>query len=168
MSGICSKHQNHEPGCSLCEAGMADLRQEFASFIEHHEAQTEDWKDEKIAIEAQLQAERISVNELSLANQALVDRLKQAKVIQDRVNKGEVWYWQGDEYDAPATLSCPVIVDPETIRELVDARDRIKRAEEALDSILCLAAEGPEVMRSLEVLEAIIKVGLKGLGKEKP
>lgn len=30
-----------------------------------------------------------------------------------------VWYWQGDEDDQPESLSCPVIMSAETLRELL-------------------------------------------------
>jgi hypothetical protein len=29
------------------------------------------------------------------------------------------WYWQGDDYDHPESLVCPVIMSAETLRELL-------------------------------------------------
>jgi hypothetical protein len=33
MSGICSRHQHHEPGCSLCERSESDLRRIVTDII---------------------------------------------------------------------------------------------------------------------------------------
>ena len=37
----------------------------------------------------------------------------------------DVWRWQGDGHDDPASLSCPVVMSAETLRELVAARERV-------------------------------------------
>jgi hypothetical protein len=40
-----------------------------------------------------------------------------------RALKQEVWYWQGDGYDFPDSISCPVIMSAETLRDLMYQRD---------------------------------------------
>ena len=39
-----------------------------------------------------------------------------------RERKGEVWYWQGDRYDTPESLSCPVLMEAETVRQMLHER----------------------------------------------
>jgi len=41
---------------------------------------------------------------------------------------GEVWHWQGDENDRPANLTCPVVMHPETLRELLAVVEAARRA----------------------------------------
>ena len=35
---------------------------------------------------------------------------------------GDLWYWQGDGQDAPETISCPVVMHSDVLRELLNAR----------------------------------------------
>lgn len=39
-----------------------------------------------------------------------------------RLEKGEVWHWQGDGHDAPESLTCPVVMHADTLRELLQRR----------------------------------------------
>lgn len=50
-------------------------------------------------------------------------RAAEASRIRGRVLRAEVWFWQGDEYDNPDSLSCPVIMSADAVRELVGARE---------------------------------------------
>ena len=42
---------------------------------------------------------------------------------------GLAWRWQGDGYDDPASLACPVVMSAETLREFVAARDWSREVE---------------------------------------
>jgi hypothetical protein len=45
---------------------------------------------------------------------------------------GEVWYWQNDEYDHLDSLTCPVLIEANDLRELVALRARLETTESAL------------------------------------
>lgn len=38
----------------------------------------------------------------------------------------ELWYWMGDEHDSPESLSCPVVMQPEDVRNLTRKIDRLE------------------------------------------
>jgi hypothetical protein len=52
------------------------------------------------------------------------------KARRDR-EKGEVWYWQGDDTDEPESLTCPVLMRPEHARGFAA---EVRRLREALQS----------------------------------
>lgn len=41
----------------------------------------------------------------------------------EAIERGEVWYWQGDGEDHPESLTCPVIMKAHALREFLTARD---------------------------------------------
>lgn len=43
----------------------------------------------------------------------------------ERVAVGEVWHWMGDGTDDLPSLTCPVLIQPEQLRALVEERDRL-------------------------------------------
>jgi regulator of replication initiation timing len=43
-----------------------------------------------------------------------------------RERNGEVWYWQGDEEDHLESLTCPVLIEANDLRELLE---RSKKSE---------------------------------------
>lgn len=53
---------------------------------------------------------QISWESWQASRAALQQELEQARRIQLRADKGEVWFWQGDGYDFPESLNCPVII----------------------------------------------------------
>jgi hypothetical protein len=59
--------------------------------------------------------------EMAAENLALLDRLadwrERAHMAAQR-DKGEVWYWQGDEEDHLESLTCPVVIPAEKLRHL--------------------------------------------------
>ena len=52
---------------------------------------------------------------LILETRQMRDELKTIR----RIQKGEVWYWNGDEEDHLETLTCPVIIEPGVLRDLL-------------------------------------------------
>ena|SRR3990167_3359208 len=52
---------------------------------------------------------------------ARVTALEAERLALHRERKGEVWYWQGDGYDFPESLCCPVLIEPEKLRAFVAA-----------------------------------------------
>ena len=46
-----------------------------------------------------------------------------------RAGIGEVWHWQGDEYDHPQLLTCPVLMSADQVREFIAMRARLTLAE---------------------------------------
>ena len=119
-----------------------------------------EWPCEMSTYIASLEAEKAELEK----------RLRKAKTIQDRVDNREIWYWQGDGEDYPESLICPVVVDPETMRELVATKERLRKAEEALrnyanENLWDKNTSGFWVYSDRGPYEA--KEALKGL-KEKP
>ena len=53
---------------------------------------------------------------------SLVESLEKAREEVEalhRERKGEVWYWQGDGYDFPESLTCPVLIGAEALRQIL-------------------------------------------------
>lgn len=48
-----------------------------------------------------------------------LDRLQTAHKLIARTESGECWHWQGDGYDFPDSLVCPVVIDPDVLRDLL-------------------------------------------------
>lgn len=62
----------------------------------------------------------------------------------------DVWHWQGDGHDDPASLACPVVMSAATLREFVAARERVaeleaERADVTARPFAALRAQGFEV-----------------------
>lgn len=66
--------------------------------------------------------------ELLAECQAKNERLQHENDILRRERAGEVWIWQGDEYDHPESLTCPVLIQPDALRMLLAERDAAMRA----------------------------------------
>lgn len=60
-------------------------------------------------------------------NQLEQERLKVREI--HHATEGEFWYWQGDEYDHPESLGCPVLMEPDHVREFVAAKARLAEVE---------------------------------------
>jgi hypothetical protein len=60
------------------------------------------------------------VNSVQTAEQAEIERLMAENKTLSRIPKGEVWYWQGDGEDYPESLGCPVIMEPDVLRGLLE------------------------------------------------
>jgi len=56
-------------------------------------------------------------------------KLKTIKLV--NFNGDECWLWQGDFYDNPNSLTCPVVMSAEMLRELLNDKDpeRLKKLE---------------------------------------
>lgn len=52
-------------------------------------------------------------------------RLKECKALE---GQGEVWIWQGNEEDHPESLGCPVLMQPEDLRAILGAAERMRQA----------------------------------------
>jgi hypothetical protein len=53
------------------------------------------------------------------AADAKIAELKKHLDIRIREAQDGAWYWQGDGYDLPESLVCPVIMSAQTLRELL-------------------------------------------------
>jgi hypothetical protein len=87
-----------------------------------------------------------------------------------RVSIGEVWHWQGDEYDHPESLTCPILIKPEQLRELVATHQKdleesriakefpkaAKRVVDAAQSTIAMRDAGYSI--DLEVLRKALAV----------
>jgi len=49
-----------------------------------------------------------------------------------RASIGEVWHWQGDEGDHPESLTCPVLMSAEQVREFIAMRTRLDIADRVI------------------------------------
>lgn len=56
-----------------------------------------------------------------------------------QVEGGEVWYWQGDGGDFPESLTCPVVISAETLREWIGKVSKSQKQTSALKIIRTLA-----------------------------
>ena len=62
-------------------------------------------------------------------------RLKAEVEALHRERQGEVWYWQGDGEDKLESLSCPVLIEAQDLRELLKKASRLPLSiQEALNS----------------------------------
>lgn len=65
---------------------------------------------------------------------ALAEVKKQAVALQNEVvalrreRQGEVWYYQGDGEDKLESLTCPVLIEAEDLRAIVQRRDKLQEA----------------------------------------
>ena len=50
---------------------------------------------------------------------AEIDRMQAEHRLIARTERGEVWFWQGDGYDYPESIGCPVVIDENDLRELI-------------------------------------------------
>lgn len=54
--------------------------------------------------------------------------LRERAALPLQLRNGEVWHWQGDGYDFPDSLTCPVIMSADTLRALLAARQPVAAA----------------------------------------
>jgi len=52
--------------------------------------------------------------------QSKINRLGEENKTLRRIPKGEVWYYGDDGQDYPDSLACPVIMEPNVLRRLLD------------------------------------------------
>lgn len=52
-------------------------------------------------------------------------RLRERAELPMRIEKGELWHWQGDGHDFPESLACPVVMTADTLRALIAARQPV-------------------------------------------
>ena len=50
---------------------------------------------------------------------AEIDRMQAEHRLIARTERGEVWFWQGDGYDFPESIGCPVVMDENDLRALL-------------------------------------------------
>lgn len=48
-----------------------------------------------------------------------IDRMQAEHRLIARTERGEVWFWQGDGYDFPDSIGCPVVIDENDLRALL-------------------------------------------------
>jgi hypothetical protein len=95
-----------------------------------------------------LKGDEYTASMLEQCAAALRDAEDELQVLR-RIEKGEVWYWQGDGWDFPQSLGCPVIMRPEKLRAMLEAirnaqGEREKVLDEAQQAIInaCQACDG--------------------------
>lgn len=59
-----------------------------------------------------------------------IAKLKEEVAVLRRAQKEEVWYWQGDGSDFPDSLTCPVIMRPDTLRDMLATIEKLRAAVE--------------------------------------
>jgi hypothetical protein len=94
---------------------------------------------------------------------AVADDLR-SKLALVRTKRDDVWLWQGDEYDHPESLCCPVVMTADQFRSLLRERDDLRAAlaatwpsEEAIAQHRD-AALLAEVERLREVKAAVLEI----------
>lgn len=50
-----------------------------------------------------------------------IDLLKAEQRLIARTERGEVWFWQGDGFDFPESIGCPVVIDEHLLRRLISS-----------------------------------------------
>lgn len=63
----------------------------------------------------------------------LIERQERELAILRRLPKSGVWYWQGDGDDLPASLECPVIMEPGVLREMLTTISRFREDYQLLN-----------------------------------
>ena len=90
---------------------------------------------------------------------AEIKRLKSENRVMHRFARDEihqeVWHWQGDDYDFPESLTCPVIMDCNTLREFLAKIETLKQVfSQIKDNALLVLNSQPGQER--KVLEEIV------------
>lgn len=67
---------------------------------------------------------------------------------------GGVWFWQGDGYDHPESLSCPVVMSADTLRTLVDRPDDAEAEVTRLRTVVDLFTERDRLAARVSYLRA--------------
>lgn len=55
----------------------------------------------------------------TLVENARLNRLERREAMSEAIRGEAVWFWQGDGDDFPESLACPVVMQPEDLRELL-------------------------------------------------
>lgn len=131
----------------------ADVAKERAAFTGANAAwsravvlqeQAQDERAAAIASANEADRKLVSVADLQRSTAADLDAVR-AQLRLVSAGPADVWRWQGDGHDDPASLACPVVMSPSTLREFVAAREMVaeleatnerlrKRASEHLDA----------------------------------
>lgn len=73
------------------------------------------------------------------------ERALRAELAAVKTDVDGVWLWQGDGRDHPESLSCPVVMSADTLREMVDARAKaeakVANLRESIEKALAAGAE---------------------------
>lgn len=104
-------------------------------------------QDERDAMRARAEeAERklSAVAELQRSTAADLDAAR-AQLRLVSAGPADVWRWQGDGHDDPASLACPVVMSASTLREFVAARVRVTELESERSAALVLLEAEPEL-----------------------
>lgn len=108
--------------------GQGDAREQFSDW----------WADQSTAIGEMLPYEiaRLGWQAALTARQPVYEGhtwvsdyvlagLRERAALPLQLRNGDVWHWQGDGYDFPDSLVCPVVMSAETLRELIAARQPV-------------------------------------------
>jgi hypothetical protein len=112
-------------------------------------------KADQLAARAQDQARIAELeHELAKAQSASVDMMLErdqarAELATVRTDTEGVWRWQGDGHDEPESLTCPVVMSADKVREFATAARELARLRELAKSGTSNAKEGAEWRRLL-------------------
>jgi hypothetical protein len=82
-------------------------------------SQIQRWADRLSALTAEAGKGEV-VEGYSLIDNYELARLRERDNVETMaLIRGDVWYWQGDGHDMPESLTCPVIMSAETLRQLL-------------------------------------------------
>lgn len=84
---------------------------------------------------AKAEAVREQFQALTHENRTLKNQLKTVSA-----SREDVWFWQGDGHDDPASLACPVVMQPHTLNDILDrlsvAEWDAREANKAYDAVV--------------------------------
>lgn len=75
--------------------------------------------------------QRIADLAKELVDAGAAERFAKAKVQVAHAARDDVWFWQGDELDDPASLTCPVVMTAETLRGMLERIAQLEAVERA-------------------------------------
>lgn len=119
----------------LTEIAMSDLDQFCLSIARVFTKESEPQRRARLQVAIRT-AICVADTDLTPAGYELVDdmtmsMLRERAELPLRIESDEVWHWQGDGYDYPESLNCPVIMTADTLRELLQRRPLAWQADEA-------------------------------------
>lgn len=126
----------------LDRARATALLERFLSTLQKRALTAEFLEVHADALRQQLAAEKARASELESQVYMRIDKVRVRQC-----ERREVWIWQGDEYDHPESLTCPVIVPADQVRSWIAEKARADELEKKLAPLVEDAAR-------LDALEA--------------
>lgn len=98
--------------------------------------------------------EQAAARDCTVVENGRLHRLEQREAVALACEAGDLWYWQGDGADYPESLTCPVVMTADTLRELL-----MKAQQPAAPSVEAVAPKRGEPMTGAQAIALLDKIG---------